>query len=181
MSEVGAVGAIATRRLGRGAFVRVAPGDDAIDELLVVLAPRWRSTALLLRDDADTRMDLLMDLFAIDAGADVVENRYVINAVLRSSSLGYRCVLQCSVAAHEPSLDSLVPVHASANWLERELYDMHGVGADGHPQMRPLLLYTGFVGHPLRRDYRATKSQPLVPSIDNARVPHVIGEDAETP
>jgi len=58
---------------------------------------------------------------------------------------------------------SLVPVWAGSNWFEREAYDMFGIEFVGHPDLRRILLYEEFRGHPLRKDYPAERPQPLVP------------------
>ena len=50
-------------------------------------------------------------------------------------------------------MDSLVPLFGSANFMERECHDMYGIVFRGNPDQRPILLYEGFVGHPLRKDY----------------------------
>jgi len=60
-------------------------------------------------------------------------------------------------------LDTLTGVWEGANWLERETYDMMGIVFRGHPDLRRILLYPEFVGHPLRKDYPADRTQPLVP------------------
>ena len=72
-----------------------------------------------------------------------------------------------------PSLTSLYP---AAEAVERELYEMLGVYPDGHPQVRPLLLYAGFAGNPLRKDYRATKQQPLVAMLDDGPAPLIVDQ-----
>jgi NADH-quinone oxidoreductase subunit C len=60
-------------------------------------------------------------------------------------------------------IDSLVPVWKGANWFERETFDLMGIVFRGHPDLRRILMYPEFVGHPLRKDYPADKVQPLVP------------------
>ena len=60
-------------------------------------------------------------------------------------------------------IDSLVPVWKGADWFERETFDMMGIVFRGHPDLRRILMYPEFVGHPLRKDYPADKIQPLVP------------------
>ena len=61
----------------------------------------------------------------------------------------------------DPRIDSLMPVWEGANWFEREVYDMFGITFDGHPDLRRILLYNGFEGHPLRKDYPQDREQPL--------------------
>ena len=60
------------------------------------------------------------------------------------------------------NVDTLVPVWAGADWYEREAYDLYGVRFNGHPDLRRILMYPEFVGHPLRKDYPKEKRQPLV-------------------
>jgi len=63
----------------------------------------------------------------------------------------------------EPVVDSLVPLYGAAGFMERECHDMYGIVFRGNADLRPILLYEGFVGHPLRKDYGKTQEQPLVP------------------
>lgn len=61
-----------------------------------------------------------------------------------------------------PEVDSLTSLWPGANWLEREAWDMFGVGFRGHPDLRRILMYEEFDGHPLRKDYPVNKRQPLI-------------------
>jgi NADH-quinone oxidoreductase subunit C len=61
-----------------------------------------------------------------------------------------------------PTIDSVASLWAGANWFEREAWDLYGVKFRGHPDLRRILMYEEFVGHPLRKDYPKEKRQPLV-------------------
>ena len=74
-----------------------------------------------------------------------------------------RVRLKSAVPESAPTVDSLVPLYGSAGIMERECHDMYGVGFRGNADLRPILLYEGFVGHPLRKDYPKEREQPLVP------------------
>ena len=71
--------------------------------------------------------------------------------------------LKTRVPADEPVVDSLVSLYGAAGFMERECHDMYGIVFRGNADLRPILLYEGFVGHPLRKDYGKTQEQPLVP------------------
>ncbi len=119
-----------------------------------------------LRRDRDAHLDMLVDLFAVDHGpGEDGDNRtrYAVHYRLRSSRLPYRLTLHCVLPEDDPTVPSVVSVFGAAHWYERELYDLFGILPDGHPNVRRLLLYPGFAGHPGRRDYPRAKSQPLVP------------------
>ena len=66
----------------------------------------------------------------------------------------------------EPWVHSVVGVWGAADWLERECFDMFGIDFKGHPDLRRILMYDSFDGHPLRKDYLYNKRQPIVPEID---------------
>ena len=75
----------------------------------------------------------------------------------------HRLRLQVSVEDEiSPEVDSLTSLWPGANWLEREVWDMFGIGFRGHPNLKRILMYEGFEGHPLRKDYPVRKRQPLV-------------------
>jgi NADH-quinone oxidoreductase subunit C len=159
-------------RLGRSALVSA---EVHAGEVLRVDRNRYLPVLQFLSRDPDAQLDVLVDLFAIDRGPQR-EPRFDVRVVLRSRRLGYRAHVCCDVGGDEPSLPTLSTLYPAAFVLERELWEMHGIASDGHPYLRPLVLYDGFVGHPLRRDYRLTKQQPLVPVLDDAPAPVVVAE-----
>lgn len=133
------------------------------DDTAVVEPARWREIAQYLRSDPRMAFDLFVDLCAVDYPDR--EPRFEVVLHLRSIQHGHRIRLKARVGDAEGDdavLPSLVPVWAGANWFERETYDLMGVTFTGHPDLRRILLYEEFVGHPLRKDYPANKTQPLV-------------------
>jgi len=73
-----------------------------------------------------------------------------------------RLRVKVPLAAGDPVVDSLTGLWAAANWFEREAWDMFGVKFTGHPNLTRILMYEGFAGHPLRKDYPVNKRQPLI-------------------
>jgi NADH-quinone oxidoreductase subunit C len=74
-----------------------------------------------------------------------------------------RVRLKTRVAEADPVVDSLTGLYGAAGYQERECHDMYGIVFRGHADLRPILLYEGFEGHPLRKDYPKQREQPLVP------------------
>jgi NADH-quinone oxidoreductase subunit C len=106
-------------------------------------------------------LDLFVDVTAVDwpqrlPRFDVVYHFY-------STMTFQRLRVKTRVDATDPSVDSLLPLYGSALFMERECHEMYGINFRGHPDLRPILLYEGFVGHPLRKDYPIRREQPLVP------------------
>src|SRR2546428_6034732 len=66
----------------------------------------------------------------------------------------------------EPEVDSLSSLWAGADWLEREVWDMFGIRFRGHPNLKRILMYAEFVGHPLRKDFPVNKRQPLIGPVN---------------
>ncbi len=134
------------------------------DETALVYAQRWRDIAQFLRDDPRADMDMLVDLTAVDYPDR--EPRFEVVAHFLSLGKGHRLRLKARVGDSEgdgAEIDTISDLWASANWAERECFDMLGVVFRGHPDLRRILLYPEFEGYPLRKDYPAERIQPLVP------------------
>jgi NADH-quinone oxidoreductase subunit C len=82
---------------------------------------------------------------------------------LMSMTHAHRLRLKCRVPEDDPTIASLTAVWPGADWLERETYDLYGIRFLGHPDLRRIYLYEGFVGHPLRKDYDKRHEQPIEP------------------
>ena len=133
------------------------------DETVVVEAAAWKEVARFLRDAPQAAMDMLTDLTSVDFPDR--EPRFEIVAHFYSLSRGHRLRLKTRAGDAEGDdalVDSLCEFWASANWLEREAFDMFGVVFKGHPDLRRILLYPEFEGYPLRKDHPADQIQPLI-------------------
>ena len=134
----------------------------ALDEVTVEVAAKdWLVVCVALRDHQTTRFDTMIDLCGVDFatyGGNVRESKkYAVVAHLLSVTLNQRVRVRCFAEDDEfPIVHSLVDVWASANWYEREAFDLFGVIFEGHPDLRRLLTDYGFVGHPFRKDFPTT-------------------------
>jgi NADH-quinone oxidoreductase subunit C len=112
-----------------------------------------------LRDSFD--FALFLDVTAVDYPErsprfDVVYHLY-------SHRHNQRIRLKVRVPAEQPVVPTLVGHYGSARYMEREVHEMYGIEFAGNEDLRPILLYEGFVGHPLRKDYPIEREQPMVP------------------
>ena len=92
--------------------------------------------------------------------------RFVVVYHLFSLPLKHRLRLEVPVEEADAEVESLTPLWAGADWFEREVWDMFGIRFRGHPDLRRILMYEEFVGHPLRKDYGVKKRQPLVGPVN---------------
>jgi NADH-quinone oxidoreductase subunit C len=84
------------------------------------------------------------------------EPRFQVVYHLLSHERKTRLRLKCQVSGANPEIDSVTPVWSSADWDEREIFDLFGIRFQGHPDLRRILLPDGWEGHPLRKDYPVT-------------------------
>ena len=113
-----------------------------------------------LRDDSMLAFDMLMDVTCVDYLGETPRFEMVYH--LYSVAKNHRLRIKARVPESPCEIDSLCPLWPSANWMEREVWDLYGVRFTGHPDPRRLLLYEEFQGHPLRKDYPKERRQPLI-------------------
>ena len=130
------------------------------DATAVVDAARIVPVMRFLRDTREIEFDMLVDLTAVDYLGE--EPRFEVVYHLYSVGRNHRLRVKARVPEEPAEIDTVTGLWSSANWMEREVYDMYGIRFRGHPDLRRLLLYEEFEGHPLRKDYPKEKRQPLI-------------------
>jgi NADH-quinone oxidoreductase subunit C/D len=142
-------------RFPAGSITPAPPGVGNDQPTWIVKREVLSELARELRDNRETRFDLLMDIAGVDYPdrPERFEAVYYLYSVPRNARLR----LKVPVAESDPVLPSLVPVWNAANWAERELWDMFGLRFTGHPNLSRLLCHEAFQGHALRKDYDPAK------------------------
>lgn len=126
----------------------IMAGDEHV---VYVDAARIREILTWLRDDGAQRYDLLIDLTAVDwGGGRPLEVVYQLWSIPLKQALRVKAVLPVTAL----QIDSVAEVYATANWLEREVYDLFGITFEGHPDLRRIMMPDNYEeGHPLRKDF----------------------------
>ncbi len=132
----------------------VACGEVTIE----VLSKDYLQVARTLRDSADLRFQQLIDISGLDYSAYSRPvrsgKRFASAAHLLSIEHNWRLRLRTFADDDAfPVIDSVAEVWSSANWYEREAFDLYGIMYSGHPDLRRILTDYGFVGHPFRKDF----------------------------
>ena len=130
------------------------------DATAIVDASRIQEVLRFLRDDPDCEFEMLTDLCAADYLGE--EPRFEVVYHLYSVTKNHRLRVKARVPEEPAEIDTAYDLWPSADWMEREVWDLYGIRFRGHPDLRRLLLYEEFEGHPLRKDYPKEKRQPLV-------------------
>ena len=132
----------------------VVSSSVAFGELTLVANLAHLETLVeFLRDDASCRFSSLVDITAVD----YPERAQRFDMVYHFLSMYRNQRIRVKVAVREEEMvPSLVALHPSANWFEREVFDMFGILFSGHPDLRRLLTDYGFRGYPLRKDFPTT-------------------------
>ena len=128
---------------------------------ITVPADRYYASAQVLRDHELLRFEQLMDLCGVDYSEYRNEAwegaRYVVVTHLLSITHNWRVRLKVRAPDDDlPAIASVTPIWASANWFEREAFDLFGIIFEGHIDLRRILTDYGFIGHPMRKDFPTT-------------------------
>ncbi len=137
------------------------------DETAVIRPGALRAVAQFLKETPELDFNFLMDLTAVDylffaGGRTQKESRFEVVYHFYSLTRNHRLRLKVLVDENDPQVDTLSDLWPSANWYEREVWDMFGIRFRGHPNLKRILMYEEFKGHALRKDYPFNKRQPLV-------------------
>ena len=137
------------------------------DETLLIRAAALKAVARFLKETPQMDFNFLMDLTAVDylfyaGGRGPKEWRFEVVYHFYSLKHNHRIRIKIPVDEKNPEVDSLSDLWASANWYEREVWDMFGIRFKGHPNLKRILMYEEFQGHALRKDYPFNKRKPLI-------------------
>jgi len=155
VSEIKALLDAAASEVGNVRRIEDLRGDDAFVADPEALKPFVRR----LRDDLG--FDFLVLVTAADNYLD--EPRFDVTWRLRSMQRNHDVRINVSVRGEDPEVESLCDLYPAANWMEREVWDMFGVRFKGHPNLERILMWEGFEGHPLRKDYPLLGNTPGTP------------------
>jgi NADH-quinone oxidoreductase subunit C len=140
--------------------------QDSVVELgdVVVTVSPGNLVKFLITCKNSTKLafNLLSDLTAVD-WMDLRDDRFEVVYQLMSLGKLWRLTVKVAVSESSPEVASVVSLWAGASFLEREVWDMFGIRFEGHPDLRRILMYEEFVGHPLRKDYPVQGKQPRIP------------------
>ena len=138
----------------------IESAEVEFNELNIVISKdKLLDTCLALRDNASFACEELIDLTGLDYsefGGEWQGPRFAVAYHLLSVKNNHRIRLKVFVDGEPPLVNSVVDIWSSANWYEREAFDLFGIIFEGHPDLRRILTDYGFVGHPFRKDFPLT-------------------------
>ena len=132
------------------------------DETVVIERDSLDSVCRFLRDDSRCAFEIMLDITAVDFLEMNMKPRFEMVYHFKSLTNATRIRIKVHLEEDDCRLASISPIWKSADWYERECYDMFGIIFEGHPNLKRILMYEEFEGHPLRKDYPIDKQQPLM-------------------
>ena len=132
---------------------------DLGDAVVRVARDRMKEFFRIVRDDPELKFDMLSWATGVD-WMDRRRDRFEVVYGLYSFPNRIRLRVKVDVPERSPEVDTVTDLWSSAFFLEREIWDMYGIRFRNHPDLRRILMYEEFVGHPLRKDYPIQAKQP---------------------
>ena len=132
------------------------------DETAIVKRENLLEILSFIKSDPDFDMNVLIDLTAVDGLGMKIRPRFEVVYHFFSLAKNHRLRVKVKVEEKDAVMPSVTTLWPAANWFEREIWDMFGIRFEGHPNLKRILMYEEFVGHPLRKDYPINKRQPLI-------------------
>ena len=156
------------RTVNSGLATAIIKSEIKYEQLFInVDIENLSSTILFLKTNEKCRFKQLIDITAVDYPEK--ERRFKIVYLLLSHENNFRIVINVEIN-DDITVPSITKIFPSANWMEREVFDMYGVSFKDHPDLRRILTDFGFEGHPLRKDFPLTGHSEVRYSEDQKKV-----------
>jgi len=156
------------RTVNSGLTTAIIKSEINKEQLFIeVRAENISSTILLLKTNEKCRFKQLIDITAVDYPKN--EKRFKIIYLLLSHENNLRIIIQTTIN-EKTEVPSVIKIFPSANWMEREVFDMYGILFKDHPDLRRILTDYGFEGHPLRKDFPLSGHTEVRYSEDKKKV-----------
>jgi NADH-quinone oxidoreductase subunit C len=159
MSDSSATLAYIKDKLGRAVLETL---QSQRDDIVILERPHLRESFRFFKEDPRLGFDFLSDITAVDYWQKK-EPRFEVVYQLTALQNRQRLRVRVPVPENDAQVESLTPLWKGANFMEREVWDLFGIRFIDHPNLRRVLLYEEFQGHPLRKDYPVNLWQPRVP------------------
>ncbi|OGF63434.1 MAG: hypothetical protein A2Y62_07280 [Candidatus Fischerbacteria bacterium RBG_13_37_8] len=130
------------------------------DDTIVIRKEGLKQVMTFLKTDKNTLFNMLVDITAVDNLGS--EPRFEVIYHILSLTLKLRLRIKVPVEEMEAEVDSITSIWPGANWFEREVFDMFGIIFKNHPDLKRILMYDEFEGHPLRKDFPLKKQFPRI-------------------
>lgn len=134
------------------------------DETIIVSVEKVKSILTFAKQSEDLKFDLLLDICGVDYLGR--HPRFEVVYHLYSIPHNHRIRIKVPVEEDHCVLPSCIDLWKAADWFERETFDMLGIRFEGHPNLKRLLLFEGFEGHPLRKDYPVNQRQKIPETLE---------------
>ena len=139
----------------------LASHQDKGDFVVIVRKDKIHDILECLKNDPELSFEILMDVCGVDYLKMGEKPRFEVVYHLYSVSKNHRLRVRVKVPEDDMTVPSAIDLWKSADWHEREAFDMFGFQFVGHPNLKRILLFEGFEGHPLRKDYPMEKRQKI--------------------